>query len=429
MILAAQRGRVRGLAVRLTLVAGSQTVVQVLSAMSGLLIVRALSKQEYGQYTLAIAGLTIISTVSEAGFTASMLSIGGPVHNAPERLLALFTIARRRRLALTGIVAAVVLPGLAVLLLRNDASRLFIATSLLIVLFNAVLAVGVSACYVVLQIRGDLRRLQRIMLTSAASRLALLLTLLLLSVGPVVVLALNLAATALELFLARRALAVHLANKAALQDPTDGPRMRGNTRRLLPLTLFSVLQGSVLLLILGAQGRTEGLAEIAALNRYAIVFGVLAGTWSMVLIPAFAKAPSGSGLALRFGFTVTLYVVVSAAALLLIALSDQVLLGLLGPDYEALSFPLLLLMAGAALSNLGGVIAYLNQARGWLAYNWLSIPVTVAGISSGVLLFDLGTAAGAAGFSMWTSGVTATSNLVPTVVEYARPIRAARGAV
>jgi hypothetical protein len=58
------------------LVAG-QSVVQTLALVTGLLLVRWMSKQQYAEYTLAASGLAILNVTTDLGLSSAVLGIGG----------------------------------------------------------------------------------------------------------------------------------------------------------------------------------------------------------------------------------------------------------------------------------------------------------------------------------------------------------------
>src|SRR5262245_53637497 len=102
------------LATRMLNYAGLQSIAQIISILSGIIIIRYLSQQDYGYYLLVTAAASTIAMVSETGITNSMSAIGGRVWGDMKSVSRLLTTAMKLkgRLFLLGILlAAPVIPG------------------------------------------------------------------------------------------------------------------------------------------------------------------------------------------------------------------------------------------------------------------------------------------------------------------------------
>lgn len=399
---------------QLAFVGGSQTLAQLLAAVSGLLIVRGLTKTDYAQYTLAVSAISVVSVISEAGLGSGIMSLGGRNHSDPTRLRAILNEAMSQRRPIARLTTAVTLPVLAVLLLRNGSSSAVTLALCVTVGASSLLAIRLSLLYVMLQLSQDLRRQQQAVVLGATFRLAFLVPLAAVLVSPVYALVTNFAGLAIEIGLAGRAVNGHLA-AAALSRSGDRDYLRRNTRTLLPLSLFTVFQSVLLIVTLAALGRTKGLAEIAALSRFAILFTILGASWSTVLVPLFARMKADARVARNYLLILLSYSVCACGILVFVAVLAPLLLRLLGSDYAELRSELVLLLASTAVAGLGGLIAFLNQARGWLHGTWLVIPVTAATSVLGLMIFDLSTANSAARFSLFTAIPPTMAKLAPAL--------------
>ena len=63
-----------------------QLVIQALNALSGILIVRTLSKQEYAYYTIANSLQSTMNILADNGISAGMMSIGGKIYTDDNQL-------------------------------------------------------------------------------------------------------------------------------------------------------------------------------------------------------------------------------------------------------------------------------------------------------------------------------------------------------
>lgn len=400
---------------RIGFVTSTQTALQVLSATSGLLIVRGLSVPGYAQYTLCISVLSAISVLSESGFNSAIMTLGGPVFQDGGRLRAILdrALAARRRLA--SAVAAVAVPGLFVLLLQVDTSPVEAGLIAMLVLATIPGAVYMGPLHTLLRLRNDYRRLQVASLAASVVRLSLLVPVLAASLGTLPAMVVNTGSMYVEAALLRRALRHHLDPVGVVGDQ-DVAVMRRSVRRMLPIHVFYVAQGQIIVTLLGALGVTRTLASIAALQRFNVLFGLTSTILSSVMVPAFARLDRSQPLLLRWYVRlVAASCAVVGLTLLAITLGAGPLLSLLGKDYRGLTGPLIIVSAAAAVLTVGSLIAHLNQARGWLALAWLTIPVTILSVVFGAIAFDITTVHGAAWFSMAIAVGPSLANVASTV--------------
>src|SRR5437763_14490712 len=102
-----------------------QAVVQVLSFLSGILIIRSLSQQEYAYFTIANTMQGTLNVLADIGISAGVISIGGRVWQDRHRFGELINtgLQLRKRLALAACL--VVTPIMYLLLARNGAGLVY----------------------------------------------------------------------------------------------------------------------------------------------------------------------------------------------------------------------------------------------------------------------------------------------------------------
>jgi len=83
-----------------------QLVIQALNALSGILIVRTLSKQEYAYYTIANSLQSTMNILADSGISAGMMSIGGKIYTDDNQLAQLLNTGIRLRIYL-GLIAVI----------------------------------------------------------------------------------------------------------------------------------------------------------------------------------------------------------------------------------------------------------------------------------------------------------------------------------
>jgi hypothetical protein len=147
-------------------------------------------------------------------------------------------------------------------------------------------------------------------------------------------------------------------------------------RHVLPATLALIGGEQFFLLIASLRGTPEVVADISAFARLGLAFYVVNAIAVDVVAPSIAHLPA-SRPAVRHAFrsATTQYGLFSAAIVLATLALAGPILHLLGNQYLGLEGPLVVVMTGYALINLGHVLNSLVQARGWV-HGWkLYVPL------------------------------------------------------
>ena len=152
-------------------VAFVQAVVQVLSFLSGILIIRSLPQQEYAYFTIANTMQGTLNLLADIGISAGVISIGGHVWQDRRRFGQLIKTGLHLRKQLALVSCVVVVPMLYFLLARNGAGLTYrlILVGLVIAGLLPQLSTGVLS--VVPRLRSDIGKIQTIDFTAAALRL------------------------------------------------------------------------------------------------------------------------------------------------------------------------------------------------------------------------------------------------------------------
>jgi hypothetical protein len=155
---------------------------------------------------------------------------------------------------------------------------------------------------------------------------------------------------------------------------------------LLPSNVFLVLQGQVLVGVLALTGRTSVLADIGALSRFSVIFGLVSSSALGLLVPVIARsAPDrvAKWYGWAFGIGILLVVVVLAVLIPCAGLLTTTL----GQQYGGLDQELVFMLCGSGIGTIGQLLSALNQARGWLKYAWLYVPIST--VSTAILLHEM----------------------------------------
>jgi hypothetical protein len=370
--------------------ASTQGLVQLFGFVAGILVVRNLEKVEYAHYAIIVALIASMTLVSESGVSSVLLSQGARVGSDASRLSSLFGGALRFRRLFGSIVLVFGNIGMALLLLQNGASWSEIVTYSIIVTATSFQLFGKGVAQARLRLMSDFRTIQRVAFGSAAGRTLLIaLFVMTTQLSVTALLLIGLCATTFESTRTRRVGFADL-DRAAPHLFEDRRAFGSAVRQTLPMNLLLVLQTQLLYFLLGSAGSTETLAEIAALSRFAIVFVILNSVVADIGSGLVARTLNSRGALLRItGRIMGAYVAVAALFVLVAWLAAPWLVLLLGPSYEGLEGPLVVVAAGSAAINSMNALTSINQARGWIKWSWLYVPFAGLWMILGFLVLDL----------------------------------------
>lgn len=367
----------------------AQTVNQVLGFANGILVVRALDKTDYAQYSVVIAVIAAAAVIADSGISATVMAIGGRIHGDRTAMFALFSRAFRVRYLLGLPVIIVACVWTAVLLVQNGLSWDGTAVLLSVAAFTLIptFAAGLLRAYFRLELRAHF--MQAVDIGAAVLRLVIIGLGIWWGVTSATYLLVGGLMVAAAVFVAFWIGAG--ASEITRTAPTaNGSEFWAGIRRVLPMTVFLVASEQALLAIASFRGNPEIVAEMAALSRFAVAFVVLNAVVSDIVAPRFSRAPNQYHHLRKLmtqAFCGYLAIVIMFVALVWAA--APLLLALLGPGYAELTGPLVLFAAGYGLANLAQAMNVISQARGWVHWSWLYMPLSAIAISVCIFVLPL----------------------------------------
>src|SRR4051812_8764265 len=377
-----------------------QAVVQLISFLSGILMIRYLDQREYAYFTIANTMQGTLNVLADIGISIGLVSIGGRVWQDQHRFGQLVNTALglRRRLGL--LAALAIVPILYFLLVKNGASIIYTALLIAAVLVGLAVQLSIGVLSVVSRLRSDIWRIPTIYLTGAIARLVVLVLLMYLFLNGAVALAIGSAALLLQFWMLR-SYVNGVIDRNAPENAEDRIAMTGFIRSQAANAIFFCLQGQITIFLISFFGRNVGsIAEVGALGRLAMIFAVLSHLLANVFAPAFARCQTLPKLRWQYAAIVGAVVCFSLAIIVAAALFPRQFLFVLGNKYAHLERELLLMAAGAVTAAIASTLWSLNSARAWISGSWLYIPLTLAtqlalipvtnfSSVSGVLIFNL----------------------------------------
>lgn len=379
-----------------------QMAVQACNAVTGFLLVRWLPREEYSLFTLTGSLLSLMVLFTDLGLTVGLVSIGGRVCSDRARhasLVADGLLLRRQLYYLTLLVMAPVGYGL---LRRTGAEPLQAGLLMALVLVAGGFAASALVHASVARLHGRHRAVQLAELASSGVRL-------LASAAGVATAALALVATA-AVALSQAVFGARLRRtRADLLGPLPAPtgehrrELLATLRTLAPTAIFHSVQGQVTTFLLVFMGTSGQVADLGAISRYQIVFGICGVILAQVVTPAAARATDPAHYRHLLRTTLLGYAAYSLAAIAAAWLLWRPALALLGGQYLGLRDELILSMLSAALGGLNGLLWNFVSARNWIRHVWVIIPLTLAAQVLLALWLPLDTVSGALVFGSFST--------------------------
>ncbi len=380
-----------------------QVAVQGTNAISGLLLVRSLSKDEYAWFTIGASLLATVSLLADGGISTALTTLGGQVHSQLGHFAKLFRSGITISIKLSILACLLAFPIYAWLLHETKASTL----TTLGILGLAALGVWPSIQTLLLNVANRLNSRVNVVQVSdalcAASRLALTALFLLGQWKNAIVALLAVIAASWT-----QAIVVRYKTSGVLEhrlSETYEPQIFPFIRSLYANHIFFCIQGQICTLIVGFLASSGEVADLGALARLSAIFSAITAPAYYLAVPAIAKIHDVSKLRVRFLFVFGAYCSVIATLIVLAWKFPDPLLYLIGDKYRHLSSELTLALCAQGIAVVTSLAWTLALARGWIVrYAWFTILLSLLGYCIGAFLFPLDTVKGVLLFSV-ISGV------------------------
>lgn len=366
-----------------------QGAVQLLNAVSGLLIVRTLSKPDYVLFTVANAMQVTCNQLADLGVGIGLRSLGAArAGNRSEWGQLLNTALDLRRYFATAAIV-LCLPIMWWLLAKNDANWsviLGLCGAMLLGLFPLVEFPAWLTC---LLLHEEFRRVQWAELSVALLRVTVIAIAASFYLRPILAVLVGAAGLWLQVSLLRR-WAMPKIDLQAAPSEEDRKILWKLSLKALPNSLFYCFQGQATILILTLVGNKTGLADVTALGRIAVLFSVMSTAFGQIAAPRFAKVVDDHRRRRVYVMLIGSVFAVLACALLFVKFFPSAFLWLLGSKYHGLQEECFLLMVGTCASQLAGGLWILNSSKAWIdIYSWSLIPTVLIAQAAAAWYLDL----------------------------------------
>ncbi len=378
--------------------AAVQALVQVLSILTGFVLVRHLTKEDYAWFTIASGMTAGLSILADSGIGSAVTSLAGSVWENGKRLADLMAAALCARVRSSALAVVLLLPTTFYLLCRNHAPVLTAVVITVLVVLPLGWVTRISVLTVVNRMHHRTREIQIAELAAASSRSVFTILPTVMGYGSAIV-AMGAMCVShwFQARMVKRQVEPLLVHGAAMPDEEDfAPRIRRIMRQMLPSCLFVAFQGQLSIMLISVFASNSQVADLGALTRLGIVFTIAGAPMAQLVPPRIAKCQSARRLGWMIGLVAGAYAVFASGVLCLIYFESGWFLWLLGPAYAHLHHELLLVTVAASLGGMNSAMWCMNFARGWTRYAWLNVPVSLVLQVVGVLVFRVDTVAGVA---------------------------------
>jgi O-antigen/teichoic acid export membrane protein len=367
-------------------VMGGQVIGQVFMALTGILIVRHLPKDQYAWFTLYSSLGAMMALVADSGLAAGLNAHGGQLLPDQTAVVRFHTAAKAFRFRLS-LVSGAAVGALGVYLLwKNHCPPGLIVGILAMTWVGMFLATTGQMNVVLHNLLGHRRLVQAGSILTHAARLCLVTMCHLagLLTGGTACLTAFIAQWVGTWFTSRQLPSVYPTPQPVEKDRQD---LSHYVRQTMPNALFACVQAQIGALLLGAFGHTGDVANFGALSRVAVLFSVFSAPIFFLASPAFAKAPTRGHLMRIASLVLVGYAALSGLALVAVYVFPQPFFWLIGSQYAGLERELVWVVGAQALGSMDSILWTLALARGWIKYSWLVIPMTL--VAQGVMLYNL----------------------------------------
>ena len=349
----------------ITITGGAQILVQLTGFVSGIIIIRLLSIQEYAFYTLANTMLGAMVMLSDSGVGSGVMAESGKVWQDKKKLGAVLVtgLHLRKRFAILSLIFT--LPVLIYLLSSHGASWLTILLIIIAIIPAALAALADSLLEIAPKLHQDIKPLQRN--SAEVSIIRLVLSGLMVFFVPFTFAALL--ANGLPRIYGNyklRKIGERFADGNEAPDSAIQESIIRGVKRTLPIVIYSCLSGQLTIWLVSFFGKTDGISQIGALSKIGALFNLVSVLLSTLVVPRFSRMPASrqgllkSFLLIQAGtFAITLILLFS------IWLFSNQILWVLGKNYEHLNYQLLLVGISNSIALIVSVCSHLVLSRGW----------------------------------------------------------------
>ncbi|MDF7810037.1 polysaccharide biosynthesis protein [Hymenobacter sp. YC55] len=379
----------------ITITGSAQIVVQAISFLCGILVIRLLPTQEYALYTLANTMLGTMVLLADGGISTGVLAQGGKVWQDREKLGTVLVtgLDLRKKFAIGSLLIAS--PILLWLLRHHGASWLMSVLLLLATIPTFLTGLSNTLLETAPKLRQDIAPLQKNQVGVNIGRLALLvLTIFIFPWAFVAILAAGLPQIWGNFRLKK--ISAGYADLTQQPDPEIRAAILKVVKRVLPGAVYYSASGQITVWLMSIFGTTAAIAQIGALSRLSTMLSLFTMLLMTLVIPRFARLSAGKAVLLTRYFQIQGGLLILSICIVgTVWMFPNQVLWILGKNYSGLNIELVLSIIGSCLNLITGISFSLVSSRGWATNPAITISLEIAAVIIGIMLIDVSTLKGA----------------------------------
>jgi O-antigen/teichoic acid export membrane protein len=390
----------------ITITGGAQVIVQAVSLIGGILVIRLLPTQEYAFYTLANTMLGTMTVLADGGISAGVMAQGGKVWQDKKKLGVVIVTGLNLRKKFAAGSFIVSTPILAYLLLHHGASW-FTSTLIILSIVPAFWAtLSDTILTVAPKLKQDIKPLQLNQAKVGLGRLALLgLTIFVFPWTFIAVLSGGIPRVWGNFRL--RKISADYVDLKQVPDSKVNKKLLASVKSILPGSIYYCISGQITIWLISIFGTTTGLAQLGALGRLTMVLTIINSLFWTLVVPRFARLEMNPKLLMsRFLQIQLVLCIISIFIVSFVALYTDQVLWVLGKGYSNLKIEVILMTISSCVGLMSGITYSLSVTRGWILSPVANIAINLLTQLALVLILDLSNIKGVILFSIINSIVT-----------------------
>ena len=354
----------------------AQLIIQALMAVSGIIIIRTLSKEQYAYFTIANSLQATMNLLSNSGISIGLLAIGGRIWQDYYEMGKLVTTVLKLRFFLALLVVPIVTLVLVWLLINAGASISYAILIAIAVLIELFFYFYITVFQINLKLHSLFNKIQQQEIIVQFTRLSLIFIGYATVLNALIATCISTIATGINFWLLKKSTKQFFEPQAPLSLEYRKELIQIFKYRFAP-ALFNVVQGQITIWIITIFGSTENIAEVGALSRLAILFSVFFAVIQNIVSPSIAKCQSLPLLKKRYILLIVSSLVITLPLILFSYFFPSLLLLILGNNYSHLVQEVFLMMLSSVLVVFNRISHSVNASKGWIKDTWKIIPLTI----------------------------------------------------
>ncbi|MBS7566451.1 polysaccharide biosynthesis protein [Mucilaginibacter sp. Bleaf8] len=395
----------------LTVTGSAQLVVQGIGLISGVIIIRLLSTQQYALYTIVNTMLGTMTVLTDGGISSGVMAQGGKVWNDRQKLGAVMVTGYnlRKKFAIGSLLLSI--PLMYYMLLHQGSDWLQATIIFISLIPSFIAALSDSLLETCIKLKQDITSLQKNQIAVAALRL----------IASAFLFVTPWAAAAIILSgipriwgnVKLRVLSEKYVDWNQPVDKESQSEIMSVVKRVLPGAVYYSFSGQITTWLISIFGNNSSVAQIGALGRITILLSILTSVFGTIIIPRFARLGNDKRVLLKKYLQILISLsIIGVLVIAIVWLFSSQILWVLGSKYATLNNELVLSIVGSTFSLISGASFMLTSGRGWVLNPVITISINILAIIAGIFLFDISTLHGILIFNIFISAVQAVRAII-----------------